>query len=122
MDKRYKQYCLASLTCYDSPCSGHVRAQDDVQDGSSAVSSFALPQKGRSTRLGDWMINADQTLTKIRHYCVPALMRNAEYAPRGSSGKVVTIFPADDEACEHMLANLDELLVRRAGPHDDTGY
>jgi len=157
MNKRYEQYCLASPTFYDSQYSGHVRARDDVQDGSFAIFSFSLPPMWHRTRLGDWMINkppgqenaaqgwkilvpaclgnADQTLTRIWHYCVlrgiyskyvpnrlAVLIRNAKYAPRGSSGKVVTTYPVDDETCERTL---DELLLGRAGPYDDrmlTGY
>jgi predicted Ser/Thr protein kinase len=44
-------------------------------------------------------------------------MRNAKYAPRGSSGKVVTIYPPDEAACERILAELDAILDGAPGPY-----
>ncbi len=44
-------------------------------------------------------------------------MRNAKYAPRGSSGKVITIYPRDEAACERMLAELDATLDGAPGPY-----
>ena len=45
------------------------------------------------------------------------LMRNAKYAPRGASGKVVTIYPQDEAACERILAELDAILDGAPGPY-----
>src|SRR5260370_33084751 len=42
---------------------------------------------------------------------------NAKYAPRGSSGKAVTIYPSDEGACERILAELDERLDGAPGPY-----
>ena len=44
-------------------------------------------------------------------------MRNAKYAPRGGSGKVVTIYPQDEAACERILAELDAILDGAPGPY-----
>jgi class III lanthionine synthetase len=44
-------------------------------------------------------------------------MRNAKYAPRGSSGKVITIYPVDEAACERILAELDAMLDGAPGPY-----
>src|SRR6266566_1312953 len=44
-------------------------------------------------------------------------MRNAKYAPRGASGKVVTVYPTDEAACERILAELDAMLDGAPGPY-----
>jgi hypothetical protein len=44
-------------------------------------------------------------------------VRNGKYAPRGSSGKIVTIYPADEVACERILADLGQLLDGEPGPY-----
>jgi len=44
-------------------------------------------------------------------------VRNGKYAPRGSSGKIVTIYPADETACERILADLSQVLDGEPGPY-----
>ena len=44
------------------------------------------------------------------------MMLNSKYAARGSSGKLVTIYPADDDELELVLKELDEILARRPRP------
>ncbi|MBO0819574.1 MAG: class III lanthionine synthetase LanKC, partial [Nocardiopsaceae bacterium] len=74
--------------------------------------------------------NAEKVLALVWEYCVnreisfkhlraesSLLMRNAKYAPRGSSGKFVTIYPADDTECERILTDLDPLLTGQSGPY-----
>jgi Protein kinase domain len=44
-------------------------------------------------------------------------MRNGKYASRSGSGKAVTIYPADEAACEHILRELDIELAGVSGPY-----
>ena len=45
------------------------------------------------------------------------LIRNAKYAPRGASGKFITIYPSDDGQFEMILSELDTLLTGQSGPY-----
>ena len=44
-------------------------------------------------------------------------MRNAKYAPRGGSGKFITIYPADDAELEVILTELGGRLAGQPGPY-----
>ena len=44
-------------------------------------------------------------------------MRNAKYSPRGASGKLVTIYPRNDEEFERILDELGALLDGEPGPY-----
>jgi hypothetical protein len=44
-------------------------------------------------------------------------LRSSKYAPRGYSGKLVAIYPADDAACETILRELGAVLDGEAGPY-----
>ncbi|HEV2787205.1 MAG TPA: class III lanthionine synthetase LanKC, partial [Solirubrobacteraceae bacterium] len=44
-------------------------------------------------------------------------MRNAKYAPRGASGKLVTIYPADEQQREVILTELGARLDGLSGPY-----
>ncbi len=44
------------------------------------------------------------------------LGRLSKYAPRGHSGKLVTIYPTDERACEAILTELGERLDGEAEP------
>jgi tRNA A-37 threonylcarbamoyl transferase component Bud32 len=46
-----------------------------------------------------------------------ALRRNAKYAPRGSSGKLLTVYPVDEAELAATLDGLGELLAGRRGPY-----
>ncbi|MGD0558897.1 MAG: class III lanthionine synthetase LanKC [Streptosporangiaceae bacterium] len=89
-----------------------------------------IPQQGWKIHISATLENSDDTITQAWDYCVsrginfkflPAkmsvLMHNAKYAPRGSSGKVVTIYPADETELERVLVELDELIGGAAGPY-----
>jgi tRNA A-37 threonylcarbamoyl transferase component Bud32 len=145
MDKQYEQYCLADPIFYDSPRrndplslfpisrrplpDGWRRAsQDDwlinIPPGSSP------PAQGWKIHLSTCLDNSDEVITQVWQYCVPrgvsfkflgsrqaVLMRNAKYASRSASGKSVTIYPADETACERILSELDAELAGAAGPY-----
>jgi predicted Ser/Thr protein kinase len=89
-----------------------------------------IPRQGWKIHVSARLDNAEQTLIQVWRYCVPrtvsfkflpsrlaVLMRNAKYAPRAASGKVVTIYPADEAACELILSELDQVLGGAPGPY-----
>jgi Protein kinase domain len=89
-----------------------------------------IPRQGWKIHVSACLDNAEQTLIQVWRYCVPrtvsfkflpsrlaVLMRNAKYAPRAGSGKVVTIYPADEAACELILSELDQVLGGAPGPY-----
>ncbi|MBB5957880.1 tRNA A-37 threonylcarbamoyl transferase component Bud32 [Saccharothrix tamanrassetensis] len=45
------------------------------------------------------------------------LARNSKYAPREGSGKLITIYPADDAQLESVLRELDALLAGKPGAY-----
>ncbi|GII91690.1 class III lanthionine synthetase LanKC [Sinosporangium siamense] len=89
-----------------------------------------LPEQGWKVHVSACLDNADGVLDLVWDYCTRENvtfkflrgrhllhMRNAKYADRGSSGKLVTIYPTDDAALEKILADLSELLPDTAGPY-----
>lgn len=143
MDNRYELYCLASHDFYDVP--HRVEKDFEILDwplpdgwqrartGQWAVNippAGQLPAQGWKIHVSACLDNAERTLAQVWRYCIPreihfkflssrtaVLMHNAKYAPRGSSGKAVTIYPVNEAACQRILADLDELLGGAAGPY-----
>lgn len=89
-----------------------------------------IPQQGWKIHVSACLENANELITQVWEYCVPrgiyfkflpsplaVIMRNAKYAPRGSSGKVVTIYPADEAALKRILSELDGQLGGAPGPY-----
>jgi predicted Ser/Thr protein kinase len=88
------------------------------------------PAQGWKIHASATLDNADKILDIVWDYCVPrrinfkfllspsALVgRITKYAPRGYSGKLVTIYPVDDEACHTILRELGELLDGEPNPY-----
>ena len=146
MDKQYEQYCLASPYFYDFPYRDHATEEGFPISRQSLPSGWRrerlgdwlinippgppIPPQGWKIHVSGCLDNADEIVTAVWQYCVPreisfkflpgrlaVLMRNAKYAPRGSSGKVVTIYPQDEAACEAILAELDAILDGAPGPY-----
>ncbi|MFE7839084.1 class III lanthionine synthetase LanKC [Streptomyces sp. NPDC057474] len=74
--------------------------------------------------------NADRIAAIVWDYCVPRSipfkfvpgphllhLRNAKYAARDTSGKFVTVYPADEEQLHLVLRELGELLDGLDGPY-----
>jgi hypothetical protein len=93
-------------------------------------SGCSIPAQGWKIHVSACPDNAAKALAATWAYCVPRgisfkflrgplalLMRNSKYAPRGSSGKLVTIYPQDEADCERILSELDELLEGESGPY-----
>jgi aminoglycoside phosphotransferase len=89
-----------------------------------------LPDQGWKIHVSACLDNAERVLDRVWAYCVarglsfkfiygrPALlMRNSKYAPRGSSGKFVTIYPTDDAELELVCKELADLLDGEPGPY-----
>src|SRR5215216_2235273 len=145
MDDRYETFCMADPLFYDVlhsertagstfgtadrplPAGWRRREQDDwlVFDPGAA-----LPLQGWKIHASACLDNGVRVLDAVWDYCVPRgipfkflrsagalLARVSKYAPRGYSGKLVTIYPADDVACHTILTELGELLAGEPGPY-----
>jgi tRNA A-37 threonylcarbamoyl transferase component Bud32 len=139
-------FCLADPLFYDSPHSSEAAQRTfAVADrplprgwrknnfGDWLVRlppSESMPDQGWKIHVSATHDNAETLLGKIFDYCIPrnipfkflcgplALhVRNAKYAPRDGSGKLVTIYPADDTCCQRILAELDGLIGGEPGPY-----
>jgi len=145
LDKQYEQYCLTDPLFYDSPRHHDSQkyfpvAKRPLPDGWRRVRHGdwlinvppgpPVPAQGWKIHVSACLDNAGDVLTSVWQYCVPRnvhfkfmssrldlLMRNAKYAPRASSGKAATIYPADETALELILAELDALLGGAPGPY-----
>ncbi|SDD04589.1 Serine/threonine protein kinase [Glycomyces harbinensis] len=90
----------------------------------------ALPLQGWKIHSSATLDGAEEVLAAVWEYCVPRgiqfkflrspsafMARVSKYAPRGFSGKLVTIYPADDAECERILTELGAELEGAAGPY-----
>jgi serine/threonine protein kinase len=146
MDERYDAYCAADPLFYDSlantttttpeftaatrplPPGWQREPSDDwLMHGPTDAD---LPAQGWKIHLSACLDNAERVLATTWDYCVPRglpfkflrgpqllLLRNAKYAPRGSSGKFVTIYPRDPAELEIACKELAERLDGEAGPY-----
>jgi class III lanthionine synthetase len=145
VDKQYEQYCLADRVFYDSPQWREARDLFPIStwplpDGwrRACQGDWLVnvppgpppPAQGWKIHVSTCLDNSDAVITKVWQYCVPrglsfkflgsriaVLMRNAKYASRPASGKAVTIYPADEAACERILRDLDTELAGSHGPY-----
>lgn len=142
----YETFCMADPSFYDALHSEHTAGasfpvagrllpdgwrryeQDDwfvIDPGPSE-----LPAQGWKIHASATPDNADKILEAVWDYCVsrriefkflrsPAALtaRVSKYAPRGYSGKLVTIYPADDAACHAILDELGGLLDGEPSPY-----
>ncbi|MGH3912425.1 MAG: class III lanthionine synthetase LanKC [Pseudonocardiaceae bacterium] len=89
-----------------------------------------LPAQGWKIHASATLENAERILQAVWDYCVPRgiefkflrsknalTMRVSKYAPRGYSGKLVTIYPASDSVCEKILHELGEILDGEPSPY-----
>lgn len=145
MDKQYEQYCLVDPIFYDS-LRGHdsrtifpISSRPLPNGWSRACQGdwlinippgAPIPAQGWKIHVSTCLDNSDEVITQVWQYCVPrgvsfkflgsrlaVHMRNAKYASRSASGKAVTIYPADEAACERILRELDAVLAGAPGPY-----
>ncbi|ONK14706.1 class III lanthionine synthetase LanKC [Streptomyces sp. MP131-18] len=89
-----------------------------------------MPPQGWKVHVSACLDNADKTAAKVWDYCVPRripfkfvpaahllYLRNSKYAGRHSSGKFVTIYPADEARLRDVLTELGDLLAGEPGPY-----
>jgi hypothetical protein len=146
MDERYDTYCAVDPLFYDSltttgaEAAGFGVAARGVPEGWRREPSddwfvygpdgATLPQQGWKVHVSACLDNAERVLATVWDYCVPRglsfkflrgprmlLLRNAKYAPRGSSGKFVTVYPRDEGELELVCKELAELLDGEPGPY-----
>ena len=146
MDDAYEMYCLTDPVFYDTfilqDAEDHdfERAQGSVPAGwERAVSGdwlmyaprdAVLPAQGWKIHVSAGVDNAEGVLSAVWEYCVQRripfkfirsqelfFLRNVKYAPRGSSGKFVTIYPTDDVQLQSVLCELGSALSGQTGPY-----
>jgi tRNA A-37 threonylcarbamoyl transferase component Bud32 len=89
-----------------------------------------LPAQGWKIHASATLAGAPKTLDTVWEYCAAHrlpfkfirsqrlfFLRNSKYADRGSSGKLVTIYPADPAELERVLKELGDLLAGEPGPY-----
>ncbi|MFE7465269.1 class III lanthionine synthetase LanKC [Streptomyces sp. NPDC057499] len=89
-----------------------------------------LPAQGWKIHVSATASDAAEVIDTVWDYCVsrslsfkflphPQVHRamNAKYAPRGSSGKLITLYPVDEADLKRTLDDLDPLLAGRPGPY-----
>ena len=144
MNLQYMKFCQAGSRFYDLP---HVPAETGFlpPDGAlpegwgrrtNADWDFLCPD-GAVLRPQGWKIHVSADLGNARRildvawdYCVRNAVpfkfirslsvltwRNSKYGDRGSSGKFITVYPADDEQFATVLDELGGLLDGEPGPY-----
>jgi hypothetical protein len=145
VDDGYEMYCIADPLFYDSMIGPNRSecfdaAQRPVPEGWERGTAdnwvimnpvgALVPQQGWKIHASACLDNAERILEIVWAYCIPRRihfkflasrsvvhMRNAKYAPRGSSGKFVTIYPADVDALGMILHDLGDRLSGEPGPY-----
>jgi tRNA A-37 threonylcarbamoyl transferase component Bud32 len=147
MDDRYEAFIMADPVFYDVLHSAGAEvvgtfevAQRPMPDGWRRSTQddwlvydpggLSLPVQGWKIHVSACMDNSDRVLAAVWDYCVPRriefkflrspaalLARVSKYAPRGYSGKLVTIYPVDDAACETILRELGAVLDGEPNPY-----
>ncbi|WP_216210875.1 class III lanthionine synthetase LanKC [Amycolatopsis aidingensis] len=146
MDLRYEAFCFADPLFFDEqresataedvlgheleqPDSGWLREDMGVWRMLRPTSG-PLPEQGWKIHVSACLDNAERVLTTVHEYCLAhkisfkylrtrsiLLARNSKYAPRSASGKLITIYPADDGQFERVLADLSGKLDGEEGPY-----
>jgi predicted Ser/Thr protein kinase len=147
MDQYYESFCMADSSFYDAMHSEETAGESFVTASRPLPDGWTLrpqddwlvvtPRVRQQTPLQGWKIhasatldNADRVLDTVWEYCVERgisfkflrsssalLARVAKYAPRGYAGKLVTIYPENDAACEKILTELGEQLAGEPSPY-----
>ncbi|MFE1942467.1 class III lanthionine synthetase LanKC [Streptomyces massasporeus] len=88
------------------------------------------PAQGWKVHASGCQDNAEKILDAIHNFCVPRgipfkflrgqhilQLRNMKYASRGASGKLVTVYPADEQELREVLEGVDALVGGEPGPY-----
>ncbi|MEV4316640.1 class III lanthionine synthetase LanKC [Actinocrispum sp. NPDC049592] len=147
MNREYEAYVMADPSFYDAMHSvatagesfaaasrplpdGWERYEQDDWFVFSPSFVTGLPLQGWKIHASAAQGNAAQVVETISDYCVERgihfkflrsqqalIARISKYAPRGFSGKLVTIYPVNDAHCEQILTELGELLDGQPSPY-----
>ncbi|MGW5053817.1 class III lanthionine synthetase LanKC [Actinokineospora sp. NPDC004072] len=146
MDLRYEAFCFADPLFFDEqrtaadsdagftaavPTPAH--GWDSADQGTWRVLNphgVATPDQGWKIHVSATLDNAEKLLRIVADHCFAArvafkhlrgksilLARNAKYAPRSASGKLVTIYPVDDAQLSDLLDGLAGKLAGFSGPY-----
>lgn len=142
----YEQFCQADPVFYDDPGArddaqslyppavapvpeGWRRSGDSVwvylhPDGQT------LPDQGWKVHVSGTLDEAPEIIDIVLDFCheqelsvkflrsrETVLKANSKYAPRGSSGKLLTLYPRDETELHRTLTGLEPLLAGRRGPY-----
>ncbi|MCK2213640.1 class III lanthionine synthetase LanKC [Actinomadura sp. ATCC 31491] len=140
MNRDYHLFCQADPLFYDVPpaaddfpCAplppGWLR-HDHHEWRSCLPPGPGLPAQGWKIHVSGRPDNAERLIAAVRAYCLPrglafkflrgpraVLARNAKYAPRAGSGKLLTLYPRDEAELERVCAELGGLLEGEPGPY-----
>ena len=146
MNDQYELYCLADPLFYDT-LDGRRGDHPDFPPATRAVPDgwvhqatdtwmhyaplgARMPSQGWKIHVSACAGDAERALETVWDYCVPRnipfkflrslpvmTMLNSKAADRGSSGKLVTIYPLDEDGLELTLKELDESLRGVEGPY-----
>ncbi|HEY8374434.1 MAG TPA: hypothetical protein VIL00_17000 [Pseudonocardiaceae bacterium] len=146
MDERYEVYCLTDPDFYDTPSQIRSEELDfelarcPVPAGWSRAEAedwviyhpdgAELPPQGWKIHVSTCLEEASEVLQKVWDYCRPRripfkfllgrqvlLLANVKYADRSSSGKFITLYPADEQQLETVLTELGRILEGHHGPY-----
>ncbi|RZQ61895.1 class III lanthionine synthetase LanKC [Amycolatopsis suaedae] len=147
MDLRYEAFCFADPLFFDEQRNagtaeedfasalplpaGWVESERGIWRSLQPVGAAgSLPAQGWKIHISATMDNAVHVLATVHRYCVEQgvaykhlrtrgilLARNSKYAPRDGSGKLITIYPADEDGLQRALADLSAELSGQAGPY-----
>lgn len=146
MIEQYQLYCLADRHFYDTLDQQNTDHLDfagcarPVPQGWNHVPSdtwmfyapgeCSLPSQGWKIHISSCMDDAERVVDAVWDYCVAqelafkflrskpvVVMLNSKQAFRGSSGKLVTIYPPDENQLELVLKELDVILNGVQGPY-----
>ena len=146
MDLRYEAYCFADRLFYDVQSTSET-ADDDFSRALPPLpadwsqtdltiwrylqpAGARLPEQGWKIHVSATVRNAGEVLLTAYDYLVErripfkylrtrgiVLARNSKYAPREASGKLITVYPADEAQLATVLRELDALLAGSPGAY-----
>lgn len=145
MNNEYEAFCITNPHFYDTPAAGSPEEAYGLADRSApegwqrkaddhwvifGPEDSELPSQGWKIHVSGCLDNAERIIETVWTYCVPRditfkflysprvlLARNAKYAGRGGSGKLVTVYPQDEVELELICKELDEALTGEPGPY-----
>ncbi|MGC9497567.1 class III lanthionine synthetase LanKC [Streptomyces sp. WG7] len=143
---RYDAYCMADRTFFDSPWQvregeySFAAADRELPEGWRRVvqddwlvctpEGTRRPSQGWKIHASGCQDNAEKILDAVWDFCVPRgipfkflrgrhilQLRNMKYAPRGGSGKFVTVYPADEAELREVLGGVDAVVGGEPGAY-----